>query len=114
MSITPVTWPLGNGNTLTTEVYSIDADFNSVPGIYIFAEPIGQDWYAKYIGQTKDFNSRVHTGHKKWAPAQKLGARYVNCAVVHSQQQRDYIEALLIKSLRPPLNIQLSQAAPVF
>lgn len=95
-----VTW-----SGYTFDVCSKNANWNDVPGIYIFAGVINGVWRALYIGQSASFADRP-AAHEQWQPAQCLGATHVHARVVHAQADRDTIEQELISKFQPPLNTQ--------
>lgn len=88
-------------------VFTHDASWNDVGGVYIFAGPINMNrWSALYIGQTDSFRSRI-PGHEQWPPAQRAGATHVHATVVHQASERERIERELIAAYQPRLNTQL-------
>ena len=60
-------------------VYEHSADWNEVPGLYIFAELLSgaEEWIAHYIGQTDSLRTRLPT-HEDWPVAEQLGATHVH------------------------------------
>ena len=101
------TWPLGNGESLSFTIYTQDATWNKVAGLYIFAysdEP--KHWVSLYVGQTEDFSSRI-PNHERWASALQRGATHVHTLVVPQEANRLLWERMMIQHLRPVLNEQL-------
>jgi hypothetical protein len=99
-------WPLGNGQSLEFEVHDpAVTEWNSVSGIYIFAYDDGQFWRSIYVGQAKDFSSRI-PNHEQWDLARRHGATHVHAKVVPLSANRDTWERLLIEHLQPTLNVQ--------
>ena len=86
-------------------VCDMNAPWNDVPGVYIFAglDATGQWWSAKYIGQTNSFRQRMWN-HERWQEAMGLGATHVHGMVMQDAAQRLTAEADLIEGYRPPLN----------
>ena len=89
------------------DVCSQTANWNDVGGVYIFAG-LNQNgrWRAYYIGQAESLKDRI-PGHERWNEAVRLGATHVHARVVSQAAMRDAIEASLIASYQPPLNVQL-------
>lgn len=100
------TWPLGNGETLTFNIYDQSANWNNVAGLYIFSYSDGQHWYALYVGQANDFSSRIPS-HERWDEAVRKGANHVHALSVSQAANRDKWEKMLIQHLQPPMNQQL-------
>ena len=62
MKVTKMTgalWIGMNGLQYTYSVYSLDTQWNDVPGNYIFARMDGSLWIPLYIGETGSFMSRL-------------------------------------------------------
>lgn len=86
------------------EVHPHEADWNEVPGLYVFARlQIGQ-WQALYVGQTDNLRKRLPT-HERWPGAKRLGATHVHVRVERNGNRRLAIEADLIQGLQPPMNV---------
>jgi predicted GIY-YIG superfamily endonuclease len=99
-------WPMGNGQTLSFTIYSSNAEWNEVAGLYIFARQTNDNnWFALYVGQTDDFSSRLPS-HEKWDSAVQRGATHIHAVVVSLAANRDEWEKRLIAHLQPPLNEQ--------
>jgi predicted GIY-YIG superfamily endonuclease len=79
------------------------ATWNDVPGVYIFAQPALNGWYAKYIGVADSFKTRL-PNHERWAEARQAGATQVHAMVVQQAASREAIEQALIAQYQPPLN----------
>lgn len=86
-------------------------------GVYVFAKPIPgvldaiifpehATWKATYIGRAKSFSTRTHDNHGKWMDALDLGFTHVHILPVSEKKERRRIETQLIKTYKPPLNIQ--------
>ncbi len=82
--------------------------WNDVPGVYVFAglSPDTRWWYAKYIGSTSSFKSRM-PNHEKWEEAVRIGAFQIHALVVPDPSERATVESALIMTYKPPLNIQV-------
>ena len=93
-----VTW---SGHTFT--VCDMTANWNDVPGIYIFTAVSNGKWCPVYIGQTDSFATRL-PNHDRWDHAQRSGATHVHAMVVNIAADRDAIEQGLIRVFQPPLN----------
>lgn len=92
-------------------VYRMDGDWTEVGGLYVFArretDYSGNSlWRALYVGQTHNFADRLPT-HPRWQEAQQLGATHVHARTEENAVRRVEVEAALIFSLQPPLNVQL-------
>lgn len=94
-----------NGETLDFTIYSQNAGWNKVGGLYIFAYSDGQYWNALYIGQTDDFSSRMPS-HDRLDEAVRKGATHIHAVVVPQVANRDKWEQMLIQYHQPPMNIQ--------
>lgn len=88
-------------------VYNVNGDWNECGGIYIFAGLNPQHlWVPLYIGQADSFRNRIPS-HEQWLPATLLGATHVHAMVVQQAFLRDTVEATLIRTYKPTLNVQL-------
>jgi excinuclease UvrABC nuclease subunit len=86
------------------EVNQHGANWNDVPGIYIFAGVnSAQKWYPLYVGQAKSLAERL-PNHEKWPAALLLGATHVHAMVVQDESARCSIEQELIHTFQPRLN----------
>jgi excinuclease UvrABC nuclease subunit len=103
--MTTCTWPLDNGNTLEFKVYTQDANWNNVAGLYIFAYHDGQYWRALYVGQADDFSSRLPS-HERLEEAVQYGATHIHALAVQQAAKRDQWERMLIQHLQPSMNVQ--------
>jgi len=85
-------------------VYSPDANWNDVSGVYLFCGIGSQNqWVPLYIGQAESFRSRF-SAHEEWGPASRLGATHIHALVVPQSATRDLMERELIQSYQPRLN----------
>lgn len=82
------------------------ADWNDIPGVYIFAGLSADTrwWYAKYIGETASFKRRMPS--EKWREAKQQGATQIHARAVPDEHERKALESSLIVAYRPPLNQQ--------
>ena len=99
---TTVTW-------LTYEfiVYTMEANWNEVGGIYIFTGKNPQGlWVPLYIGKADSFQARF-ASHERWDEAARVGATHVHALVVPLEANRVIIEAELIQNYQPRLNTHL-------
>lgn len=101
-----VSWPVGNDQTLDFTSYNLNATWNNVAGLYIFAYDDGKHWRALYVGQTNDFSSRI-PNHERIGEAVRKGVSHVHAMVVTQAATRDTLEKLLIQHLQPPMNNML-------
>lgn len=88
------------------QVFSPDADWHEVPGLYVFAKQSIPHWTALYIGQAQSFRTRLPT-HERWPEAALLGATHIHATVEWDQTQRDLIEQRLVATYQPPMNQHL-------
>lgn len=103
---TQCNWPIGNGQSLTFNVYDKNEGWKSLAGLYIFSYKASDGtWFPLYIGQTDDFSSRLPS-HERLDEAVQLGATHIHALVESQQLQRDQIEKSLIQYLQPPMNQQ--------
>jgi excinuclease UvrABC nuclease subunit len=103
------TWQIGNGQSLTFDIYYLNTKINwrSVGGIYVFAaRTMLTEWRAVYIGQTDDFSIRLPS-HERRDEAMRNGATAIHAFVVQQATERDRLERLLIQYWQPQLNTQL-------
>jgi len=102
------TWPLGNNQSLTFNIYDPKTiSWSESAGLYIFAHLIDSThWRAFYVGQTDNFKSRI-PNHERWSSALRLGATHVHALAVPLAANRDTWEKRLIAFLQPVLNDQL-------
>ena len=88
-------------------VYDLDADWNDVGGIYIFAKRrltnLVDPWLALYVGQAKSFADRI-PAHEVWPGARDAAVTHVHALVEDSVSIRTSIERGLIQEYQPPLN----------
>ena len=83
------------------------ANWNAVPGLYIFAGLNSEGrWAALYIGQAESLADRL-PNHERWQEAVRLGATHVHARVVPQAATRDAVERELIQAYQPRLNSQL-------
>jgi len=100
-------WSLGNGERLKFTVYSLDARWKSVAGLYIFSfQTKNGFWYPLYVGQTDDFSIRLPTLEKR-SLLIRGGATHIHARVVSEASERNRLEALLIAHLQPRMNTPL-------
>jgi hypothetical protein len=102
-------WPLGNGYSLTFNIYSENRNWKQIAGLYIYAFLASSgSWIALYVGQTDDFSSRFPS-REKLSEAIQLGATHIHALAVPLQSDRDRYEELLIRNLQPRMNVQLKE-----
>ena len=96
-------WQGASGRVYTYGVYPLNADWDDVPGNYIFARWVGGRWVAIYIGQTSSFKDRLPT-HEVWPCARRNGVTHIHAhtesnVVVRLAEERD-----LLANNNPPCN----------
>ena len=98
-------WPLVNGENLTFFVHPFDAQWEALPGLYIFAALEAHGWAALYVGQTEDFSATFPNDEMRSA-AHSRGANAIHALVVPRAAERDRLKRLLVEDYRPPLNTE--------
>ena len=100
-------WQGKSGTKYTYKIYSINGNWNDVPGNYIFAKRTATGWQAQYIGETGSFKNRLSpiTKHEKYECAKKLGITHIHAHVNKGGvEARRKEEKDLINRLNPPCN----------
>ena len=87
-------------------VLTMDAAWNDIGGVYIFAALDVTTWYPIYVGAADSFKARMSASHEKWTAACQLEATYVHAMGVPQEAQRVAIAQELIEKFQPPLNIR--------
>jgi excinuclease UvrABC nuclease subunit len=90
------------------EVVGPNVTWKPVGAVYIFSyfDVALNYWPALYIGQAASLAERLPS-HERWEEATRLGATHIHVHVEPDQARRDAIEAELISTFQPPLNVQL-------
>ena len=71
-------WPGQSGKEYPFEVYPLDATFQPLPGVYIYAKELTDgDWSPVYISQTRDLHQRLE-GHVTREDAIANGATHIH------------------------------------
>ena len=94
-------------------VYAGNANWNEVGGLYVFVRHLVDDqgtpqWYALYVGQTRNFADRIPT-HEKWLEAVRMGANQIHARTEENGLKREALEKKLIESYEPTLNLEHRQ-----
>ncbi len=105
MSLEKIKLTTKSGIPLEFSVLAPNANWNDVPGIYIFCTKSGTGYNPLYIGKASSFKSRF-ANHEHWDGARRLGMTHVLAMIVRNQADRDKIESTLIAQYKPPLNTQ--------
>lgn len=84
-----------------------EVDWSEEPGLYLFVQPGTRGGLdaVLYVGETESFRTRL-PDHERWQEASSLGAFQVHTRVVQDDLERYLLEAQLIETLQPPLNVQ--------
>ncbi len=95
------------GNNYEYTLLPFEADWNEVPGVYIFVfwNP-ASGWTPLYIGKANSLKSRLRASHEVWPEAVALGATHVLARCVLNALARATEEQRLIEAYDPPLNVQ--------
>jgi hypothetical protein len=73
-----VNWPGQSGKEYQFQVYPLDASFQALPGVYIYAgQAEDGSWVPIYIAQTRDLHQRLE-GHVRMDDAVANGATYLH------------------------------------
>ena len=95
-----------SGTPLNFDLTPIGMRLPEHSGIYMHASCANNIWAPTYVGQAKCIQDR-YWSHEQIDNSKRLGATHILTAHVPRQEDRDRIEAELIRELQPPLNIQL-------
>lgn len=84
-----------------------EVDWSEEPGLYLFVQPGTRGGLdaVLYVGETESLRTRLPT-HDRWAEARALGASQVHVREVQEDLERYLLEAQLIETFQPPLNVQ--------
>jgi len=106
MSSGTVIWKGFSGQTYGYNVYRLGSTaWRDLPGNYIFAKQVGQDWRAIYIGQTESFRDRL-PGHNELPCVSRNGATHIHVHVNRYKDARLSEERDLILEHKPACNQQ--------
>ncbi len=88
--------------------------FPETAAVYAFARPVqgARAWAPVFLSRTANLAARM-MGHERWADAQMLGATHI---LIHQRLDRDvreFVEADLLETLKPPLNAPILEAEPM-
>jgi hypothetical protein len=73
-----VNWPGQSGKQYTFEIFPLDAAFQALPGIYIYAgQAEDGSWVPVYIAQTRGLHQRLE-GHVRMEDAMANGATHLH------------------------------------
>ena len=75
-----VVWTGKSGTKYTYRVYSLDTNWDDVPGNYIFAKRDSTRWTPIYIGETSSLKDRL-PNHEKWPCAKRNGVTDIHAHV---------------------------------
>jgi hypothetical protein len=92
-----INWPGQSGKEYPYEIYTLDTDFQPLPGNYIYARQAEDGtWVPVYIAQTRDLHQRLE-GHVHLDDAVQNGATHLHahyCSVGQASrcsEERDLI-----------------------
>ncbi|MCR6646129.1 MAG: hypothetical protein NVV62_17230 [Terricaulis sp.] len=80
-------------------------------GVYCFARPGlgGRGWVPLFLSRTGNLMKRM-ASHEQWEEAQLLGATHVLVCDHDERDAREYVEADLLRALKPIMNGPLVEA----
>lgn len=86
-------------------VFRPDAPLPAQPGVYCFARPGlgGRGWVPLFLSRTGNLMKRM-ASHEQWGEAQLLGATHVLVCDHDERDAREYVEADLLRALKPIMN----------
>ena len=98
-------WPGQSGKQYQFEIYSLDAAFRPMPGVYIYAKQLADgDWVPIYIAATRDLHQRLE-GHITLTDAVAHGATHLHAHYCNAgQSARCSEEQDLIHRWQPECN----------
>lgn len=101
-----VTWTGASGTQYVYSVYSLNTNWNDVPGNYIFARQVTGGWTAIYIGETESFKRRpLGPGHEAWDCARRHHMTHVHARTnTGGTAARRREETDLLANRNPPCN----------
>jgi hypothetical protein len=91
------------------EVFPIPTRFNSVAGVYCFANEASNAWEIQYIGESDSFKNRIDDNlmaHHRYQCAISRGATHFFVKVVPDKDIRIATETALRHYYEPPCNRQ--------
>jgi len=97
-------WTGASGKKYEYKIHTIDADWNDVPGNYIFAKETSQrNWEAVYIGETESFKDRL-PNHNELPCIRRNGGTHIHAHVNQDSQARLDEESDLLANIQTPCN----------
>ena len=103
--MTKQNWQGASGQSYEYEVLSFSANWNDVPGNYIFAKQMNNTWEPVYIGETSSLKDRITTSHEKYPCVFSHGFTHVHAHGSNSSQViRRQEETDLLNRFNPPCN----------
>ena len=99
-------WQGASGNNYVFDLLERGNVPSNAAGLYIFVRATQNAYFAEYIGQAGNLNTRL-SGHEIWPAAQARGASQVHLmAWSGGEVARKNVESDLIARWNPPLNVQ--------
>ena len=74
---TTCNWQGASGKLYSYTIYSLNTQWNDVPGNYIFAKQVPGGWQPLYIGETQSFKTRI-PNHEKWPCVRRYGVTHIH------------------------------------
>lgn len=97
-------WVGKSGTGYIYNIHPIDANWNDVPGNYIFArEASPHIWQAVYIGETDSLKNTL-SNHEAWPCIHRNRGTHVHTHVNLDSEARLAEEADLVANQKPPCN----------
>lgn len=104
--MTIINWTSARNDYFAFELHDLRTTWHPVGGLYMFCKYMDSRWVPVYIGKASSFKDRL-CNHEQWEPSVRLDATHILAMVVPQELERARLEAVLIKELNPPLNVQL-------
>ena len=97
-------WTGASGTKYSYTIYTMDTNWNDVPGNYIFAKEVSpHSWSAVYIGETESFKDRL-PNHNELPCIRKNGGTHIHAHNNNSSSDRLKEESDLCKANNAPCN----------
>ncbi len=102
-----VTWYGSSGAAYEYSVYSLEPNWNDVPGNYVFTKWTMNGWVAIYVGETGSLRDRLNSlvSHHAYNCAARNGMTHIHARTnVGGVVRRQAEESDITSRYRPPCN----------